>query len=73
MTQPENQAEALTPAQWNLLVDVSDETGCFCAHTYRPAKRLVSLGLAEWEDGLPSSDWLNITDAGREVLQRGKP
>lgn len=58
----------LTLAQHNLLVEASDECGTFCVNSYRPAQRLVSLGLAEWEDGSPSSDWLNITDKGRAIL-----
>lgn len=58
----------LTPAQQQLLMDASDECGVFCVHAYPPAKRLVTLGLAQWEDGIASSDWLNITEAGRQAL-----
>lgn len=60
----------LTTAQWHLLVDTSDECGAYCVSSYLPAKRLVSLGLAEWEDGVASSDWLNITEAGRTALSQ---
>jgi len=59
----------LTKAQRLLLEDASDECGTFCVHTYRTAKFLVSNGLAVWEGEDETSDWLNITPAGREFLQ----
>lgn len=58
----------LTLAQHCLLVDASDDGGTFCVSNYRPARRLVSLGLAFWEDGSPSSERLNITKQGRAML-----
>ena len=61
----------LTKAQRELLIEASDECGTFCAHSYRPAAKLVSLSLAVWEDGDSQSDWLNITDAGRAALADG--
>ena len=59
----------LTKAQRRLLEDASDECGTFCVHTYRTAKFLVSNGLAVWEDEDETSEWLNITPAGRAALQ----
>jgi hypothetical protein len=58
-----------TEAQRQLLRDVDNECGAYCVGNYRPARKLVSLGLAEWEDGNPSSDWLYITEAGRTALR----
>lgn len=62
----------LTKAQRQLLADTSDECGTFCDRKYRPGAKLVSLGLAAWEDGDPESDWLNITPSGRSILDGGR-
>jgi len=62
----------LTTAQWHLLVDVSYRGGTHCIGSYKPAKRLVELGLAKWKDGSPSSDWLNVTEQGRLALTSGR-
>lgn len=60
----------LTTSQWHLLVEVSYAGGTHCIGSYKPARRLVELRLAEWRDGGPSSDWLNITEAGRLALSQ---
>lgn len=57
----------LTKAQQELLVDLerSLDGEQFCAPYYRPAQRLVVLGLAQWR---PFTHLLRITDAGRAAL-----
>lgn len=52
----------LTKAQLELLRDC--DGGTFCSRSYKPADRLVELGMARWE----RSDWLVITSEGRIAL-----
>jgi hypothetical protein len=52
----------LSKAQTELLFYA--KAGTYCVTSYKPAERLVSLGLAEWRDG----DKLYATEAGRTAL-----
>lgn len=56
----------LTRPQMELLKDCAD--CCPCVDSYRPAQRLVALGLAEWTRGNYGSSYLNITEAGRRAI-----
>ena len=57
----------LTEAQRCLLADAARPYGVTCSDNYKPAIKLVSLGLAIWTEGR-FSDKLEITDAGRAAL-----
>ena len=58
----------LTKAQEDIL-RLTENSGFSCASYYRPAKRLVELGLCEWNTGNLGSTWLTITEAGRAALK----
>ena len=58
----------LTKAQEELLIRAANGDG-HAAEYYAPAKKLVSLGLCEWNTGRYGSTWLTITDAGRKALE----
>lgn len=63
----------LTKAQLELLSDANDPTGTACVQEYRPAQKLVELGLAEWGPPLRAgSPRLRITTAGRAALEASK-
>lgn len=58
----------LTRAQWFTLVDASDG-GMNTYLGYKPAIRLVELGLCQWrKTGIFGRKVLDITDAGKETL-----
>lgn len=52
----------LTNSQRELLVEICDTTLCHCVRAYRPAQRLVAMGLAAWD---ADRDYLYATPAGR--------
>ncbi len=58
----------LTKAQRDLL-HVIRLASANVADTYRPAKALVEMGFADWQEGRYGSMRLFITDAGRSVPQ----
>jgi hypothetical protein len=47
----------------SLLLYILKKDMQYCVRNYRPAKRLVEIGLAEWVD---DTDWLVATEAGRD-------
>jgi hypothetical protein len=53
----------LTKPQKELLRDC--DGGTFCSRGYKPADRLVELGLAQWS----REGWLVITGDGRDLLK----
>lgn len=55
-----DKAVKLSDPQWELLHGLPTT----CAEAYRPAQRLVSLGLARWEHGSYGSTVLWPTDLG---------
>jgi hypothetical protein len=60
----------LTKAQRALLLNASALSGEYCVKAYKPARALVSLGLAEWHLDDAYGGWLRLTDAGRSRLAR---
>lgn len=73
-------AEKLTKAQLELLrLAATPErvtpghfypAGESCSSSYRPAQRLVQMGLARWRRDDPDTSWLLATDAGRAALNQ---
>ena len=59
----------LTDPQKYLLEEIEHATQCV-GQTYRPAQALVAQGLARWRTGRFNADWLEITEEGREWLQK---
>jgi hypothetical protein len=62
----------LTAPQKNLLVDV-DNGVKYVTPSYKPAAKLVELGLCTLHTGRMGNDWLELTDAGRAELKRIRP
>lgn len=58
----------LTKTQEDLLTNVASGGRMVAGH-YPPAKKLVALGLCDWNTGRTGSTWLTITDAGRAALK----
>lgn len=58
----------LTKTQSELLMKASNGDGS-CAEHYPPAKKLVALGLCEWNTGRFGSTWLTLTESGRAALK----
>ena len=58
----------LTKAQRDLFIKASNGEGS-CVEHYPPAKKLVALGLCEWNTGNFGSTWLTLTEAGRAALK----
>jgi hypothetical protein len=77
--------QKLTKAQRELLAEAARPDrrtpgshypgGCSCVPQYRPAQKLVALGLARWRDDNPETNHLLVTDAGRAALStaEGRP
>lgn len=42
---------------------------CPCVESYRPAQRLVELGLCTWTQGSFGASYLNITETGLATLK----
>lgn len=61
----------LTKPQLELLNDATQGNGHTVEH-YRPAQKLVALGLCEWRHDGVGGSWLNVTDAGRAALKAAR-
>lgn len=61
----------LTPPQWETLTETErgGEIGLHCVSSYKPAQKLVDLGLARWR----REDYLVITPAGLAALRAKEP
>lgn len=58
----------LTNSQLELLREVKGDSQVV-SESYKPAQRLVDLGLCEWQK-IGISEYLAITDAGRAALEQ---
>lgn len=58
----------LTNAQAELLREANCAEGTSCVPQYKPAQKLIALGLAEWTP-LGYESRIRITDAGRKALE----
>lgn len=61
----------LTKAQARTLLEAAaDEFGFRCIRTYKPAVRLIELGLAKWAiTRMLRHGWLVITEAGHKLAK----
>lgn len=63
----------LTVAQADLLCRVAEDGGKYhCSDTYRPAQKLVALGLCEGNFGKFGSYTIILTQAGRDHMETRK-
>lgn len=62
----------LTAPQKNLLVDVAFGVK-YVTPSYKPAAKLVELGLCTLHTSRFGDVWLELTDAGRAELERIRP
>lgn len=63
----------LSVAQADLLVRVKEQGGrLWCSDGYRPAQKLVALGLCDWASGKFGGTFITLTAAGQEELDRRK-